>query len=124
MVKEWAYRSVAAVVVVGVVHTASNLIVHLLVIGLGGNEGALLAAVQIEVSTCTGCSSQTQEDRGVGLLRRRRVRGIAAGRGTESLSREGEAGGASGRSERRGSRRAEEGSRRGSRECRHVVQRV
>ncbi len=99
------YRSVAAVIVVGLVgHTFSNGIVHLLVVGLGRGEvlgaNASVGALQVEVCTSTTCSSDTSPQEGVaGGLGGFRLGSITAARSSAEALRESRASAADSRSE-------------------------
>jgi hypothetical protein len=102
------YGTIAAVIIVGLVlETESDGVVHLLVVGLGGDEGALGGGtVQVEVCTTSteGSDTESPDASGGGRLLRASVRGISTtGRGTEAL-RKGEAGAASSGTERGGRR--------------------
>lgn len=100
-------RAIAAIVVIGLLSQKSrNLVVDLLVVLLGGNEGAAglggdVSAVEVEVgANTTGGSETNTPDQGVGRLARAGLRGISpARRGTEGLGRQGKAGVASNGSE-------------------------
>jgi uncharacterized membrane protein YgcG len=99
------YRSVAAIVVVGLVgETISNGIVHLLIVLLGRDEGlgahASISSLKVEVCTASTGGSKTSPQEGVGRLSGVSLGGVsAAGGSAEALRREGEAGAADSRSD-------------------------
>jgi hypothetical protein len=55
------YRAIAAVVIVGLIRqTVSDSVVHLLVIGLGGDEGPLGGGLAVQVEVCSPSTKGTE----------------------------------------------------------------
>lgn len=113
-----AYRSIAAVIIVSLIGEAtSNLVVHLLVVLLGGDEvlGADgITALQVEVCTSTTGNSETSPEESVAGLGLTSLGSVTAtSRSTEGLGRKSETSAADRRSD--GRSRAEEGPGSGSR---------
>lgn len=101
------HRTVAAIIVIGLIgQTLRNGIVDLLVVLLGGNEGAcggrLAVQVKVGTSTASGCESKSP-DRARATTLLASLRGItAASRRAEALRGQGKTSRAYGRAERGG----------------------